>query len=96
MNRIFSKLLVIGLFLILASLIIAVIGLSVIGWDFSKISGISLTEDTYAELDKITEINVNIDSSDVRLVFDDTAEAVTVTYNNGYGVITGKFVAECI
>ena len=82
MNRIFSKLLAIGLILVLASLIIAVIGLSIVGWDFTKISGISITEGSYTELGEITEINVKVDTSEVSLVFDETAEAVTVTYNN--------------
>jgi DUF4097 and DUF4098 domain-containing protein YvlB len=80
MKKALSIILAIGLILLLVGGIIFVITMSALGWDFNKISGISSADQTYTEAEATKNLVIKFESTDIDVVFDETAEKISITY----------------
>lgn len=82
MKKFLSKLLVFGLIFILLGGIVFLSGLAVSGWSIEKLSGITVTDTVYTESEgkNLNKLNINFNNSDVKIIFDENADAISVTY----------------
>lgn len=82
MMKLFKKLLILALVLLLIGGVTFTVAFAAAGFNFDKISGIKTSYTTFEEADGVTasKVNLKIKSSDVYLKFDDKAEKVSITY----------------
>ena len=60
------------------------IGMSVAGWDFSVMNTVNYQYTTYTETQEITNIELDFDTNDIKVFFDETATQVRVEYAEKY------------
>jgi len=82
MKKFLSKLLVFGLIFILLGGIVFLVGLAASGWSLEKLSGITVTDTAYTESEAktVNRLNIDFDNTDVKIIFDESADAISVTY----------------
>lgn len=90
MKKFLSKLLAFGIILTLIGGIVFVIGFAISGFNFSKLSSATLVDNSYTESpdSPIDSIELYLCTSDVNVIFDETATEISVAYqtlesNNG-------------
>ncbi len=82
MKKFLSKLLTFGLIFILLGGIVFLVGFAASGWNLKKLSGITVTDTVYTEGagKNFDKLNIDFNNSDVKIVFDENADAISVTY----------------
>ena len=82
MKKFLSRLLAFGLIFILLGGIVFLVGFAASGWSLEKLSGITLTDTVYTESEEknLSKLNIDFNNSDVKIVFDENADAISVTY----------------
>ena len=80
MKNSLAKILAIGIVALLLGAIIFVIGLAAAGWNIFNISGITVTDNTYNEAGTVQNLNINLDTSDLTIIFDESADKISVVY----------------
>lgn len=97
MKRILPKILAIGLVAIILGAIVFAVGLAAAKWDIRKISGITVTEDTYTETGAAQNINIKLDVTDLTVVFDENADKISLVYpteKNKKDEVISEFVID--
>ena len=82
MKKFLSRLLAFGLIFILLGGIVFLVGFAASGWNLEKLSGITVTDTVYTESEgkNLSKLNINFNNSDVKIIFDENADAISVTY----------------
>ena len=76
-NRFFV---VAGLVLLLLGLVLFVTGMSLAGWDFNELSTTVYRQETYTANQSVTSLEISYNNADVRLLGDEQAKSVHVSY----------------
>ena len=71
---------IIGTILLLLGLILFLTGMSLAGWDFGELSTAVYKQESYMAQQQITSLNISYNNAHVRLVYDQEAQAVSVSY----------------
>lgn len=69
-----------GILLLLIGLILFVSGMSFAGWDFSRLSTAVYEQENYTAKQQITALDISYNNAQVRLVCDQNAQNVTISY----------------
>lgn len=82
MKKFLSKLLVFGLIFILLGGIVFLVGFAASGWSLERLSGITVADTVYTESEEknLSKLNIDFNNSDVKIVFDENADRISVTY----------------